>query len=96
MLRRLARGALIVAIGAAATVTAQEVSDRLAEAVPPDPLPLPPEALPPLTPPEPRPSPPRRPSRGGPNPYVVVGAAFVVGFAVGKLLDRRSRGDASG
>lgn len=76
----------MVAIGTAAAVTAQEVSDRAVEAVPP-----------PKPPPEARPlPPPRSPRRGGPNPYVVIGVAFAVGFTVGKLLDRRSRGHASG
>jgi hypothetical protein len=31
-----------------------------------------------------------KPSGGGPNPFVVVGAALVLGFAVGKLIDWRS------
>jgi hypothetical protein len=32
----------------------------------------------------------RRGKRGGPNPIVVIGAAFVVGIAVAKALDWRS------
>ena len=32
---------------------------------------------------------PKRPGRGGPNPFIVVGAALVVGVAVAKFIDWR-------
>ncbi len=32
---------------------------------------------------------PKKPGRGGPNPFIVVGAALVVGVAVAKLIDWR-------
>ena len=37
----------------------------------------------------PRPEKPKKPGRGGPNPFIVVGAALVVGVAVAKLIDWR-------
>jgi len=50
-----------------------------------------PAAPEPAAAPEPPPSPPRAPKRrgGGPNPFAVVGIAFVAGIAFAKLIDWR-------
>jgi hypothetical protein len=34
---------------------------------------------------------PRKPSRGGPNPFVVVGVAFAAGILLAKIIDRRGQ-----
>lgn len=39
--------------------------------------------------PEPEPAVPRRPRGGGPNPWLVIGAAFAVGLIAAKVIDWR-------
>lgn len=54
---------------------------------------LPPASGTPTAPTQPLVSPrPKKRSGGGPNPLLIVGAAFVVGIAVAKLIDWRGHG----
>lgn len=46
-------------------------------------------AEPPPAPATPKPSKPRKPAGDGPNPFVVIGAALVLGVALAKWLDWR-------
>ena len=65
--------------GRAAPATASPATNGNAPAPEPEPQPEP----------QPEPSAPKQPRGGGPNPWLVIGAAFAVGFLAAKVIDWR-------